>query len=405
MTPRKRATDRPQVPNLTARLKGGRVYYGWRDPSTGREHSLEATDDPGLAAERARKLNAISAGRQADARVQRILRGPCQTLADFHDRYLAIFALRSPAAATVRSRRSALKAWIDHLGARPLDQIETTDVVALLRARLELGQGRMAQALRAALVDVLTAAKEEGLLPAAHPNVAAVTRQPRATVRRGRLTLDQFLTLAQLAQQDRRFDPWVRHALDLALVTGQRRADLVAAQFRRGKDWDERFEDWQAARRRGATLPPERHPYPVVDNGALHVVQAKTGALVRIPLTLRLDALGLTVDDAIRQCRDRVAARTLLHHSRASTLARPGDPVHIDTLSRAFARLRAAAGWTDLAPPTFHEVRSLAARLYREQGVDTQALLGHKEARMTAVYQDIRGAAWIDVGLGKEMGK
>jgi len=35
--------------------------------------------------------------------------------------------------------------------------------------------------------------------------------------------------------------------------------------------------------------------------------------------------------------------------------------------------------------------------LYAEQGVDVQALLGHKSPDMTAVYRDVRGAEWISV--------
>ena len=37
-----------------------------------------------------------------------------------------------------------------------------------------------------------------------------------------------------------------------------------------------------------------------------------------------------------------------------------------------------AAEW-----PSLHEVRSLSARLYSEQGIDVQTLLGHKHAEMT----------------------
>ena len=41
--------------------------------------------------------------------------------------------------------------------------------------------------------------------------------------------------------------------------------------------------------------------------------------------------------------------------------------------------------------PSLHECRSLAARLYRSEGVDVQTLLGHKDAEMTAIYTDDRG--------------
>jgi integrase len=50
-------------------------------------------------------------------------------------------------------------------------------------------------------------------------------------------------------------------------------------------------------------------------------------------------------------------------------------------------------------PPTFHEIRSLASRLYNKQGIDDQALLGHKSGSMTAAYRDVRGTEWGKVDL------
>lgn len=47
--------------------------------------------------------------------------------------------------------------------------------------------------------------------------------------------------------------------------------------------------------------------------------------------------------------------------------------------------------------PTFHEIRSLGARLYEAQGIDPQALLGHKDRRMTEVYTDERKVEWQEV--------
>lgn len=73
-----------------------------------------------------------------------------------------------------------------------------------------------------------------------------------------------------------------------------------------------------------------------------------------------------------------------------------------DTVGKEFAaaRDRAAAKLNlDLGenPPSFHEQRSLAARLHEEEGRDPQRLLGHRTARMTDVYLDSRGSEWINV--------
>ena len=50
-------------------------------------------------------------------------------------------------------------------------------------------------------------------------------------------------------------------------------------------------------------------------------------------------------------------------------------------------------------PSSFHEIRSLAGRLYEsERGEDfAQRLLGHKNLTMTKKYLDARGAEYVMV--------
>jgi integrase len=54
--------------------------------------------------------------------------------------------------------------------------------------------------------------------------------------------------------------------------------------------------------------------------------------------------------------------------------------------------------WSPADPPSFHEIRSLAKRLYDAEGVNTKDLLGHKTERMAATYADGRGYDWVTVG-------
>jgi len=42
----------------------------------------------------------------------------------------------------------------------------------------------------------------------------------------------------------------------------------------------------------------------------------------------------------------------------------------------------------------------LAARLYAGQGINAQALRGYKSPGMAALYRDVRGSEWIEIGLG-----
>ncbi|MFP2164522.1 hypothetical protein ACLEYI_06060 [Enterobacter ludwigii] len=63
-----------------------------------------------------------------------------------------------------------------------------------------------------------------------------------------------------------------------------------------------------------------------------------------------------------------------------------------------FAELRDEVGVSvpkGKKPPSYHEQRSLAERMYHQQGIDTQTLLGHSSAAMTEQYHDDREEKWL----------
>ncbi len=365
MTPRPRKKgNRDLPPNLERNTSKGRIYYRYRDPRTGKYHSL-GRDKEAAVRDAIALNNAIYAAIRQRITDQ-IIQPPTPLLRDYADHYLDLCRERGQAANTIRGKRSHLHRLTEALGHIPIGEITVRQIADLLGTYHDQGKARTAQALRSTAIDLFKDAIHEGLLTT---NPAAATRPPVVKVQRARLTLDQFRACLAAAEQH---DPWMGNALLLALLTGQRREDLVRLRFRDARD------------------------------GYLHVVQAKTGTRLKIDTRLRLDAIGLSIEDAITRCRDRVVSPWLLHHTIKRTRKSPGNPVHKDTLSRAFARLRQEAGIEPedgKQPPTFHEIRSLAARLWAEQeGKEfAQALLGHKDARMTAVYRDSRGAEWQEV--------
>jgi integrase len=85
-----------------------------------------------------------------------------------------------------------------------------------------------------------------------------------------------------------------------------------------------------------------------------------------------------------------------VHHTERVSTIKPGEKVRGPAISVAFqkarekARIEAEKGRT---PPSFHEIRSLSERLYRDEfGADfAQSILGHRSAQMTAKYDDLRG--------------
>ena len=123
---------------------------------------------------------------------------------------------------------------------------------------------------------------------------------------------------------------------------------------------------------------------------------------LRIPTAVRIDVLGLSLDEVIKRCRDSVVSKWLLHHVESVGHAKPGQPLNVTRLSKAFAAVRDTAKLEWEAGKTsasFQEMRSLAARLYADQHSPdfAQSIRGHKSADMTAVYRDVRGAAWVEV--------
>ncbi|PDU99306.1 integrase, partial [Escherichia coli] len=134
-----------------------------------------------------------------------------------------------------------------------------------------------------------------------------------------------------------------------------------------------------------------------INDGHLHIGQSKTGAKIAIPLALTIDALDISLVDTLQKCREASSSETII----ASTYHEPLSPA---TVSRYLTKARNASGISfDGDPPTFHELRSLSARLYRNQiGYKfAQRLLGHKSDSMAAHYRDSRGREWDKIEIGK----
>ena len=247
-----------------------------------------------------------------------------------------------------------------------LAEIETKHVSELLNEIRTAGKATAATQLRKLLKDIFKVAEANGRINRG-TNPVELTYNPPVVIMRARLTLETFNAIFEQAAA---FDPWVQNAMLLALVTGQRRDEIVTATFRRSAG----TKMWQ-------------------EGDFIFVDQGKTGTKLKIPASLRLNDINTTVQDVVSRCRDRVVSKYLIHHIRPGGAAIAGDNLHPVTVSRMFAEARDRTGieWKGKSPPSFHELRSLSERLYRQQAnVDVQGLLGHKSAKMTALYDDAR---------------
>ncbi|HBY1637492.1 TPA: integrase, partial [Klebsiella pneumoniae] len=258
---------------------------------------------------------------------------------------------------------SPLKVFEEQLGMKPLDQITVKDIVGILEEYKEKGHNRMGQIFRKVAIDVFAEAQQVGDVPVGF-NPAEAAKKPHVKITRQRLTFEEWELIYTAAKKDHYF---LQKGMLLALVTGQRLSDICNMKF------------------------------TDIEDNHLLVEQAKTGAKIAIPLALRCNQLDISLGEVISLCRDQVLSQYLLHHHHAKGKAKRGGKVQPATLTVAFSRARDDVEYEwgkNGTPPSFHEQRSLSERLYREQGVNTQILLGHTSKTMTDRYNDSRGKEW-----------
>ncbi|MGV2871539.1 tyrosine-type recombinase/integrase [Colwellia sp. E150_009] len=369
-------------------------------------HSLGSNVE--TAKEEATTLNAVLYGQIASAKVNRIIAKPSNTctgiqLKEWIEQYLLYCRNKlkngDMKPNTFRTKKNIVQAIENAHGQLFFADINVLQIDELINSYVNAGKNRMAQSVRSVYIDIYKVALGKGI-PYLTQNVADKTLNPTAKVQRERLTFEHFEKIINAYT----YKPHKLSAL-LAVMTGQRRTDLCLMRKTKGKDWDERYK---AYRRNPNHFVKGEYtsfanlvqyaPYSFIEKDQLCIFQLKTGNLLRIPLSLTMNKLGLSVGEVINQANLFAFSPFVLHHITARAQNKKGDPLHADTVSRAFARAVKATGIKyTLNQPTFHELRSLAEREYREQGINTQKLLGHKREAMTEVYNDVRGCDWSKV--------
>lgn len=266
--------------------------------------------------------------------------------------YEEIIKSRNLTEKTLSNRRNRWRYLIDALGNRTLSSIRPHEIAELTR-KLQEDHPHTAHRVLIEARSVFYEALANGWTDT---NPALPLKHTAVKIARKRLSLEHWQKTHDYAQQQ--LPPWVSRMLVLALVSGQRRADVHKMRFADAYD------------------------------GHLHIVQQKAGAMLRLPLDLRLEAIDISLQEAIDACRGYSRGDDFL--IRKST----GTQLALASMSARFEQARECALGQhvgDGLPPSLHECRSLAERLYRLQGVNTQRLLGHKRQSMTNRYNDDRG--------------
>lgn len=350
-------------PNLQQNAAG---YFSWRDPRSGKTHGIGR--DRQEAFIEARSANAMLAQEESRTLVEKIKVSDCPSLSTWIDDWIADI---SPGLAhkTIKNHKSALsklKATCGHLSLRDIKPIMIADV---LEGYAKAGQGRMAELMRATSFDLFRAAEVRGHLEVGK-NPVTSTKAKGGKVKRTRLSLELFMKVYEQTKK-----PWLKRAMELALVTSQRRGDV------------------QAMRR------------PDIVDGHLQVDQRKSGGLTKlgIPLSLSLDVVGWSLKEIIERCRTPgLISPHLVHHRTSGGHYSAGDELTLNRISNGFAEeMRALKMDVEEGRtlPTFHEIRSLAIRLYTAQSGKefAQALAGHKDLKTTLLYTDPRDSEAVRI--------
>lgn len=173
------------------------------------------------------------------------------------DRYDVLLKRRDLATNTYKIRGNQLTTVSEKMGEMILAEVTTRHIAEFLESWIAEGKNTMAGAMRSVLPDIFREAIVEGRITT---NPVESTRAPEIKVARERLQLETYNATRTAAEH---LPVWFPPAMDLALVTGQRREDIANMN------------------------------YSDIVDGRLHVTQIKTGIKIAFPLSLTLQAPGL----------------------------------------------------------------------------------------------------------------
>ena len=358
MTPRPRNTANKHLPqNLYFDTR--RSTYRYRRPTDGKWFQFGT--DRIKAIEAAKQLN-LAFMQGADL-VRSVMGSPSGTFAGFLDKYeTEILPPRELAKGTLELYAVHFRRFRKYFAGKAIDEISIRMIAELLDSLTP----RTANQCRALLIDIFNHAASKGLCPD-NPALSTITRIEKK--KRKRHTLEGIKAIRRVAP------PWLRNAIDLALITAQRRTDIL----------DMRFDG--------------------VRDGFLYLVQKKTAkasdaAWIRFVVTDELQAV-------ITRCKDNVVSPYLIHRKPTRLLQKQAQikehwtKIEERYLTQAFKDARDLAGcyadWKEEEMPGFHEVRALSLHLYKKAGKDGQTIAGHASEAMTKNYQkDHADVIWSD---------
>jgi integrase len=337
---------RKRIKDLPPNLYEDDGYYRYRNPKTKTSHKLGK--DREIAIRDALQLNAML--EPVSDRVKEIL---CETdkknqsISKFLDHFESDIL---PSGKLTQSTLSDYKYKINHIkkaiGEKSFEQVNIFDIAEFLKQF----PAKQSNNYRSVLSVIFKHAIAEGLTK---ENPADATIKKTIEVKRQRLSLEGFYAIRKHAPE------WLQNTMDLALITAQRRGDLVALK------WADIHDDFIWIKQQ-------------------KVEKWGTGN-IKIPVTPEIVAI-------LIKCKN-VSEFVISYQNK---------PVNGNYLSKSFQKARDESGYFKemTNPPSFHEIRALNSFVQKKAGIETnktQILLGHSNEKMTVHYQEKHEVSWQEV--------
>lgn len=249
----------------------------------------------------------------------------------------------------------------------------------MISQHLDTLSSGMSNQARGLLIEIFEVAMSKGICQ--FNPAAATLRKTQQKKARKRHTLEGLAAVRAVA------DTWLQNAIDLSMLTTQRRIDIVKMK------WSDIYD------------------------GYLHVAHEKTtdeleddfdvgegSGYVRIKVDSELQAV-------LDRCKDDVISPFIIHRvpKRRGVQSTKEEKEHWTQVTKSYlsASFREAIIKSNAYPkykseeaPTFHEIRALSIFMHKKIGKNAKELAGHTTQKMTDRYASGHEIIWNDVDVG-----
>ncbi|ENX02307.1 hypothetical protein F900_01371 [Acinetobacter modestus] len=363
----KRNKDLP--PNL---YRSGKNTWRYRHPVTGKFHGMGA--DKAKAISAARKLNDLLM--PSSDLVSNVI-GEV-TFGEFAQKFLSEKRRkdgRPLSANSIKSYKNSLNRctkW-DRVALSSITLFMVNELLDSIPASVSIET-------RSLLRQLFDLAISKGLIV---DNPAAQTIKRLRVKQRKRHTLEGLTAIRNVSPD------WLKNAIDLAMLTTQRRVDIVNMK------WADIYDGYLHIAQEKTTDDPE-------DDFEL----LEGAGYVRIKINAELQRV-------LDRCKDHVLSPFIIHRvPKGKIKNRDQSKEHwtkIETgfLSREFLlavrKSNPYPEFTGRQLPSFHEIRALSIHLHKKAGKSAQTLAGHATEKMTEFYASGHEVVWNDADVGIDL--